>query len=340
MASGGAGDNNVGAGGRDGESATGAGGSDTGAGGTGEGAGGDCVGTVGRDGGTEDTGSADARTDTRNPDGPRDGAPTTCSLSTPFGTPVLVPGVNGTTGNDGTARLSPDELTIYFYSDRSGSRDIFSATRASRSDPFGTPRAVPGVNTSAADQWPSVTADGLSMYIESTLNGPYQVFVSHRTTSAAEFPTPMLVANVNIGGTNGQTFILPDESALYFASKPGTGGTLDLFRAARGSNGQFDVPVQVSTINTAADEVGPVPTADELTFYFASGRTDSPAKGNLDIWRATRASRTASFNPPVSVEELNTSNEEVPDWLSPDLCRLYFTRNVSGNKIYLATRSM
>jgi Tol biopolymer transport system component len=255
---------------------------------------------------------------------------------------VLVPVVNGTSGNDGNARLSPDELTIYFSSDRSGSRDIFSTTRASRNDPFGTPRPVPGVNTTSDEKWPSVTADGLSMYIESTVNGPFQIFVSHRTTPAAQFSTPVLVANVNIGGTNGQTFILPDESALYFASKAETsGGTLDLFRAARGTGGQFGVPVQISTINTRTDEVGPVPTADELTIYFASGRTDSPAKGNLDIWRATRASRTANFNPPVSVEELNTSNEEVPDWLSPDLCRLYFTRNVSGNNnIYLATRSM
>jgi hypothetical protein len=57
--------------------------------------------------------------------------------------------------------------------------------------------------------------------------------------------------------------------------------------------------------------------------------------------KASRASRTASFSAPVNVEELNTANEDLPGWLSPDLCRLYFTSNGgSGRKIFVAARSM
>jgi hypothetical protein len=54
-----------------------------------------------------------------------------------------------------------------------------------------------------------------------------------------------------------------------------------------------------------------------------------------------RASTTANFDPPVNVQELNTANEDWPDWLSPDRCRIYFERGgTSGRKIYVAERSM
>jgi hypothetical protein len=55
---------------------------------------------------------------------------------------------------------------------------------------------------------------------------------------------------------------------------------------------------------------------------------------------AERASRTADFDPPVNVQELNTGADEHPNWLSPDRCRLYFQRyGATGYKIYVASRS-
>src|SRR5262245_39306225 len=47
------------------------------------------------------------------------GGATVCSASQPFGTPVLVAGVSQAGTNDGDGRLTPDELTIVFWSDRS-----------------------------------------------------------------------------------------------------------------------------------------------------------------------------------------------------------------------------
>ena len=41
---------------------------------------------------------------------------------------------------------------------------------------------------------------------------------------------------------------------------------------------------------------------------------------------ATRASRVVSFDPPVNVQELNTADEEFPSWISPENCRIYFSR--------------
>jgi hypothetical protein len=317
------------------------GGTDSGAGGSGGGQTGGSGGQAGGSGGATDAGAGGS--DAQPMDAPSDSPSTAkCSESTAWGTPVLLAGVNGTGDNDGEGRLSLDELTIYFFSDRAGNNNIFTASRASLSATFGTPQALTAVNTTASEGWPSVTADGLSLYLESNVNGAFQVFVSHRTTVVAQFPAPILVANVNSGSVTGQSFVLPDESALYFVTNAtGSIGNYSIFRAVRGSNGQFGTPAIVPTINTPSGEYGPAVAPDELTIYFGSQRTDSPAKGGFDIWKATRASTAASFDPPVNVQELNTTSTEWPDWLSPDHCRIYFTRNgTTGYKIFVATRSM
>jgi Tol biopolymer transport system component len=260
-----------------------------------------------------------------------------CDTSRPFGTPVLVDGINGTTGNDTGARLSPDELTVYFNSDRDGvSRDIYAASRSSRSDPFGSVYPLTGINTTGSEGWPSVTADGLTIFFETGRPSPNQVYVATRTTLVAQFSGAAQVANVATGMESGQPFVLPDESAIYLFIGA------DMYRAQRGASGQFDTPVALSTLNTADVEYFPTPTPDELTIYFASTRADATAKGYFDIWMATRASRNVDFGPPVNLQELNTALEEFPSWISADNCRIYFSRStsgVTGERIYVAERS-
>jgi len=254
----------------------------------------------------------------------------------------MVPGVNQDSSNDSIARLNPDELTIFFASDRSGgsgSNDIYSATRTSRTASFGTPQLVAGVNTSSNDAFPSVTSNALNLFLESSGPGTYDVYVATRTSTAAQFSTPSLVPNVDSNLGDGQPHILADGSALYFVSfRPGVGDA-DIYRSSFQA-GQFTAPVIVSTINTPSPEYVPTPTSDELAIYFASNRADAPSKGSFDIWMAKRASRSADFDPPVNVQELNTANLEEPSWISPDKCRLYFTRfGATGYKIFVASRS-
>jgi Tol biopolymer transport system component len=320
-----------------------------GAGGTGGGvgsdAGTDVGGDVDRDVHADSGGDAPLPGDAGGSDAAR-----VCDITRAFGTPVLLAGVNSdstTVVNDDMARLSPDELTIYFTSDRPGgtgsNNDIYTATRTSRSAPFGAPLPLGGINTPAASEaWPTLTSDGLTLFFESTTSGSYQVLVATRTTLVAQFSAAVPVANLNAGPIDGQPFVLPDESALYFASsRTGTNGGLDLYRAARGGGGAFGTPAQLATVNTPSQEYAPTPTANELTLYFSSDRTDAPSKGDHDIWVSQRTSTSAAFSPPVNVQELNTAATEWPDWLSPDNCRLYFTRReTTGRKIYVAERAM
>ncbi len=98
----------------------------------------------------------------------------------PWGTPVnLGPTVNGP-ASDALPGISADGLALFFssYDDEPlrpgglGGSDIWVTTRATVSDPWGTPVNLgPPVNTSASDFGQSFSADGLTLYFTSNRPG-------------------------------------------------------------------------------------------------------------------------------------------------------------------------
>jgi hypothetical protein len=90
-----------------------------------------------------------------------------------FPAPTPLPELNSN-GNDVGIFLTDDSLVAYFASDRAGGlggMDIYRAARAEPTDPFSTPELVPGLNTSADDSAPHLTADGLELFFVSDRNG-------------------------------------------------------------------------------------------------------------------------------------------------------------------------
>ena len=98
--------------------------------------------------------------------------------SDPWGEPVnLGPTIN-TSASDGAASISADGRMLFFSDFPSprpgghGGTDIWVATRATTSDPWGEPRNLgPAVNSSANDQGPNISADGSTLYFFSTRPG-------------------------------------------------------------------------------------------------------------------------------------------------------------------------
>ncbi len=83
----------------------------------------------------------------------------------PFGTPVLVPGVNSTS-TEGSAVLTADELEIFFSSNRPGGKgghDIYHATRSTKNDGFGTATLVSELNSNLIDTPLWLSADGCTL---------------------------------------------------------------------------------------------------------------------------------------------------------------------------------
>jgi Tol biopolymer transport system component len=266
-----------------------------------------------------------------------------CSPTAAFGRPTGLTALN-TQNNDEQATLSADELTLYFSRDdnggaANGNYDIFQATRASKTAAFGAASAVAGVNTTTAqERGPRVTADGLTMYATSrtipTATTKFRVTFATRASTADSFGPLQEVPVVNGPATfnDSDPFISADGRVLYFSSD--RSGNSALYRSVK-TGGTFSAPelVMGTNLNTTSEEATPLLSEDELTLFFASTR---PGRGSADIYQANRASAQEPFGDPKPLNELNGIDPDIPSWISPDGCELYFTRFTPANNLELA----
>ena len=291
-------------------------------------------GSVADDGAHEDAAAPDATVEVDAAAEPIDGAPAAtpdagprCHPAGAFAEGEPITELNTTNDSEDGASLSLDERTIYF----TRGLDIWTATRDSIDEDFDEPEPVPGdLNTLGYERRPSVTADGLTMYLfREVTAGNYELLVAARAQPDANFGVA-----TELGIAGADNYILPDHSALYFAG-PGP----DLWRAARQSNG-FDEAIKVpgTNVNSEHSEGAPVVSADELTLFFSSTR-----KADYAIYVAKRSSTLGGFGEPKLIEKIHTPAIEYPNWISPDGCRLYFTRmqsNANKYDLFVTTRGM
>lgn len=276
-----------------------------------------------------------SKTDAAIDSGPR------CNPVAPFGTPVLVEGVN-TDANEVTARLSPDELTIVYARSSTAPHDLYLATRTSIDGAFGNEQLFVSPNSIYSDVWPNLSPDGLALYFSSDRPNPgtFNTLRATRPTIDQPFGAATTVTGLDAGDITG--YLISSGTAFYFASsvRPGLGGA-DLYRATIDANGTFgNVAAVTGLVNTSANEDQPVVTADELRVFFRRS-----VAGEEDIYSSARTTTGEVFGPASAVEGLAMAgvNEE-PSWISPDGCRLYFFSRMPGGpmmqNIWVASRGL
>jgi hypothetical protein len=260
-----------------------------------------------------------------------------CNLTSPFGTPALVPGLESQ--EVFSARPSSDELTM-FYAAINGptGADIFYATRANVDAGFASGGLLPNVSSPSDEFWPSLTESGLLMFLESSRTlepdeaGVYgtdraRIWSASRNDIHTDFDTPKIQSLfAQDSGVESAPYVHPSGKTLYFGSDARGGqGSFDIFVATFGSGG---VVVSVdnvgANVNTSVEEMMPVVTADGLTLFFERPQTTGAVR---DIWVSTRAHDTDAFGVPKLLSEIDTDLDEFPSAISEDGCRLYFISN-------------
>lgn len=266
-----------------------------------------------------------------------DAAPvaTTCDPATPFGAPHAIPGL--TTGN--SARLSPDELTIYFADYTQSPGGIYQASRPSTSDAFGTPQLlISGDQGMVFD--PTLTADQRTMYVEifglGGGNDHRLLYTMSRASTADPFGPPVALDSINGASTDVVgPFLTSDESELWFAE----GFDEDLYHAKKVGDG-FAPAVAATSLNETDRQLSPTLSADQLAIYFLR-ISDSLTSAKVMI--AQRASVDDEFGAPIQVPEIHVADQvfAAPTWLSVDQCRMYlYARTASdADLLYVAERT-
>jgi len=251
-----------------------------------------------------------------------------------FGTPTnLGPTVNRSSW-DNAPNISADGLSLFFHSDRgggSGSYDLWVTTRATKAEPWGTPVNLgPTVNTSAVDDCPSISADGLTLFFHSNRSGGYgnsDIYVATRATLADDWGGPVnLGPTVNTSSNDSSPHISADGLSLYFESnRPGGYGQGDLYVTTRATvSNPWGPPVNLgSMINRSADERGHDISADGLMLFFGSNRPGG--YGQRDLWVTTRATANEPWGEPVNLgTTVNSSSQDYSPSISADGLMLFF----------------
>jgi Tol biopolymer transport system component len=257
-----------------------------------------------------------------------------------FGTPVNLGPIVNSSADDWPPIISADGLTLYFNSNRSGGygdHDLWVTTRPTASDPWGAPANLGSiVNGPAKEAFPSISADGLSLFFESTRPGGYgqhDLWVTTRPTVSDPWEPPVnLGPAINTSYQDATPAISADGLSLFFEStRSGGYGNFDLWVTTRTTpDADWSAPVNLgATVNSSDWDGLPSISDDGLSLFFESKRYGRYGGG--DIWVTRRATTEYDWGTPVNLgPTVNTSAYEGPGSISADGSTLYFISNRTG----------
>jgi len=211
----------------------------------------------------------------------------------PWGQPVNLGAIVNSSAGDGCPRISSDGLELHFSSKRPGgygSDDIWVTSRTTVNDPWESPVNLgPVVNSSASENIPFVSSNGLLLFFSEDYNTPLRpggfgnidIWVTRRVSISAPWGTPVnLGPIVNTASIDAAALISLDGSTLYFTSgRPGGfGGTYgwgDIYQAPiipivdLNGDGMVDAAdMCIMVDNWQTDEslcdIGPTPLGDGI----------------------------------------------------------------------------
>jgi WD40-like Beta Propeller Repeat len=192
--------------------------------------------------------------------------------------------------------------------------------------PWSPATELAGVNGPALDGCPFPSRDGLQLYIASTREGGFggiDIWVAERPSEHAAWGVP-----VNLGpqiNTEHNEFCpSPGQGGrfMFVSNRPGGCGGGDIYATRFHRRHGWLPPENLGcTINSAAEEAGPVRVRHEL--YFSSTRT-----GNSDIYASPAFGPW--IGPPTPVAELNSPFEDARPFVRRDGLEIVFDSNRPG----------
>lgn len=211
----------------------------------------------------------------------------------------------------------------------------------------------PIVNTSAADQAPAISADGLALYFHSlrpgSIAGPTgapssDIWVARRLAVDLPWETPVnLGPTINTGSHEVGPYASADGHYLFFSTSrtdlPGRSGSQDIYVSRRSDpNDDFGwgTPVALTDVNSTSLDGHPhyfeAPLGNPQ-LYFASDRL-----GSRDIF-LTELQKDGSWSAPQPVVELNSAGLDARPSVRFDGLEILFSTDRDGHEdLYVSRR--
>ncbi|HEY5920798.1 MAG TPA: hypothetical protein VIV11_03970 [Kofleriaceae bacterium] len=196
--------------------------------------------------------------------------------------------------------------------------------------PTGTPMGV--------DDDPTLTDNMLLLYVKRIVGANIDIYGAQRPMPLAVFTSPSMVDLSTSALTEASPELSKEGLTLYFATdRTGGMGGLDIWTSNRPTlTALWGTPINVTVLNSSANDEGPAISRDSLTLVFNSRRS-----GIGDLYISNRMMVSQNLSTPMAMTALNDPNaaDEGP-FLSTDKLTIYFNSNRNGNHdLFQATRA-
>lgn len=200
---------------------------------------------------------------------------------------------------------------------------------------FDTPVLIPSTAAPVGGTYPSISADGLSMYLDVAgefWNPPlvYDNDIGMMTRESLDSPwsAPVSLGSpVNTSGYETAAWISADGLNLYFSSNRSGGfGSYDIYVSSRTSTDEpWSAPVNLGpTVNSNREDFSQCISPDGISLYFVSMR--SGGYGGTDIWLTTRETTDSPWSQPVNLgSTINNAFYDSGPSISADGLTLFFS---------------
>jgi Tol biopolymer transport system component len=145
------------------------------------------------------------------------------------------------------------------------------------------------------------------------------------------FGTPQNAGALNSSAQDFGPAVSADQLTIIFGS--GRGGGSHLYGSQRAAITEPFPPAaavtELNSTNISDQDRGPTLSPDGLTVYFSSTRG-----GPLQLYRATRMSETALWNPPALVPELSAVGDFAGPGISADGTELFFSHTTPTTTLF------
>jgi Tol biopolymer transport system component len=257
------------------------------------------------------------------------------------------------------AALSPDELSVYFTSDRAGGlgfTDIWVARRDCADCAWQTPQNLGApFNSAGQDAGPRLSNDGHLLFFQTDrfrAPGIFDIYVARRNNTNDDFGWGVPVAlgpDVNSpDGSQQAAFYLQSaeegKGNFYFNRATLATPQPEIYYAAISQDGETRGPaVIVPELNvvTANDQHVTI-SKNGKEIFFSSNRVGG--LGGFDLWTSTSRNVNEPWSAPVDLgAPMNTVATDQQPSLSANGRTLIFASNrtggAGGNDLWMATRS-
>jgi hypothetical protein len=232
--------------------------------------------------------------------------------------------------------------------DSSSGTDASDASTGEPADeplgPFGEPEAVVELNSFAAEDDPSLTADMLEIYFASTRGGSEDVWMSRRASVRDTWDAPVLVEVVSSAWQETFPEVSADGLVLLLASDRAGLGDLDVYYSLRASRGApWSPPLSLAGAATPGRHDWGA-TLDPAMTHVLLCRDVAGGLGQSDIWQAPVDLGVWMVGVAVHVPELSSSAADCSASISASGREIFFESTrpagpVFGWNLWVATRA-